>query len=104
MKYLLGKSFKMYYGGSDYNDGYDAIDWSDYREDEGDMPVKKVRIVRNAARCKRCGDVIASGHVHAYVTCGCGAIAVDGGLEYLKRCGDPADMEDLAEVVAEPAK
>jgi ribosomal protein S27AE len=43
------------------------------------------KIIRNIARCSKCGDVIESKHVHDYVSCKCGAIAVDGGREYLKR-------------------
>ena len=47
--------------------------------------VKRRKIIRNAAQCKLCGDVIESKHVHDYVTCECGNISVDGGLEYLRR-------------------
>ena len=43
------------------------------------------RILCNKARCKICGDIIESVHVHDYKTCKCGKIAVDGGKEYLKR-------------------
>lgn len=42
-------------------------------------------ILSNKAKCKKCGDIIESKHVHDYVTCKCGAISVDGGHEYLKR-------------------
>ena len=45
---------------------------------------KKV-IVQNEAQCMKCGDIIVSKHVHDFVECGCGAIYVDGGMEYLKR-------------------
>lgn len=57
----------------------------------------QTKIKRNAARCKRCGEVIESKHVHDYVRCHCGAIAVDGGLDYLRRIGRVADAEDLSE-------
>lgn len=43
------------------------------------------KLKRNAARCLSCGDVIESKRVHNYVKCGCGKIAVDGGLEYARR-------------------
>ena len=56
------------------------------------------KILRNAARCKKCGETIESRHVHDFVTCKCGAISVDGGKEYLRRCGDMKDMEDMSEV------
>ena len=42
-------------------------------------------IIRNAIRCNICGDEIESVSRHDYVTCSCGACAVDGGHEYLRR-------------------
>jgi len=55
-------------------------------------------IKRNAARCKKCLCVIESRHVHDYVGCPCGEIAVDGGLEYLRRTArDLRNVEDLSE-------
>lgn len=53
--------------------------------------------LRNAVRCKKCGQIIRSTHVHDYVKCKCGAIAVDGGSWYLKRSGDIANCEELSE-------
>ncbi|MBQ8894519.1 MAG: hypothetical protein IJ043_08975 [Clostridia bacterium] len=44
------------------------------------------KILRNAIRCNLCGDEIESTSRHQYVQCRCGACAVDGGLEYLRRC------------------
>ena len=43
-------------------------------------------IIRNAIRCNICGDEIESKHRHDYVQCKCGAGAVDGGHDYLRRC------------------
>lgn len=43
------------------------------------------RIIRNAVRCNICGDIIESNYRHDYVTCSCGACAVDGGHDYLRR-------------------
>jgi hypothetical protein len=54
-------------------------------------------LLKNAARCRQCGTVIESKHVHDFVWCSCGSIFVDGGLEYLRRGGDVALMEDLSE-------
>lgn len=54
-------------------------------------------IVVNKIRCKKCGDVIESVSVHDFKFCKCGAVAVDGGHEYLRRCGDLEDFEDLSE-------
>jgi hypothetical protein len=55
------------------------------------------KIVSNKAKCKTCGDVIESKHVHDYVNCKCGAIAVDGGKDYLKRAGILDDIIELSE-------
>lgn len=38
--------------------------------------------MRNRAKCRLCGDVIESLHVHDYVPCKCDEIAVDGGTQY----------------------
>ena len=43
-------------------------------------------IIKNAIRCNICGDEIESKHRHDYVECSCGACAVDGGHDYLRRC------------------
>ena len=45
------------------------------------------KITKNAIKCKTCGELIESRHVHDFKWCSCGAVAVDGGLEYLKRAG-----------------
>lgn len=42
-------------------------------------------LVRNSARCLGCGDEMVSEHRHAFRTCSCGALSVDGGLDYRKR-------------------
>ena len=43
------------------------------------------KILVNAIKCKLCGEIIESTEQHEYVSCKCGACAVDGGLEYLRR-------------------
>lgn len=43
------------------------------------------KVIKNSIRCKSCGDVIESRGVHEMVWCSCGACAVDGGHEYLRR-------------------
>ena len=43
------------------------------------------KIIRNAAQCNLCGDIIESKSVHDFKQCSCGAIFVDGGREYLRR-------------------
>ncbi len=54
------------------------------------------KILRNVCQCKQCGDIVESTHVHDFVRCRCGAIAVDGGREYLRRLGDPENMEEMS--------
>ncbi len=54
-------------------------------------------ILTNKARCCKCGDAIESKHVHDFVACKCGAIFVDGGKDYLRRGGEPEDIEELSE-------
>ena len=43
-------------------------------------------IIKNAIRCNICGEELESKHRHDYVECKCGACAVDGGHDYLRRC------------------
>ena len=44
-----------------------------------------MKILKNAIRCNLCGDEIESTDRHDFVTCSCGACAVDGGHDYLRR-------------------
>lgn len=55
------------------------------------------RIIRNAAKCKRCGDVIESKHRHDLQMCSCKRIFVDGGHCYL-RCGATKDLDDFIDL------
>lgn len=61
------------------------------------MKVKRTKLVFNAVQCGKCNDVVASTHRHDFRYCKCGAIAVDGGLEYAKRVGDIHGYQDLSE-------
>ena len=55
------------------------------------------KIIRNAARCNHCGDVIESKYRHDFKTCSCGRVSVDGGHDYLRRCyASPEDLTDLS--------
>ena len=55
-------------------------------------------ITRNAAKCLICEDIIESTHVHNLVTCKCGNVSVDGGLDYCKRLyKDFKTIQDLTE-------
>lgn len=59
------------------------------------MAQQCTRIIRNMAKCLRCGVVLESKHRHDYVACQCGN-AVDGGLSYLKRVGKLEDLEEMS--------
>lgn len=60
-------------------------------------PEKEKKLVRNRIKCKKCGDTIESKSVHDYVTCKCGAVSTDGGLDYMKVSGNNEDWEDFSE-------
>ena len=53
-------------------------------------------IVENKIMCVHCRDIIESKSVHDFKICKCGRVAVDGGHEYLRRCGDLNDFIDLS--------
>lgn len=42
------------------------------------------KIIRNAAHCLLCGDIIESRHRHDWVQCKCGNVFVDGGHDYCR--------------------
>ena len=53
-------------------------------------------ILVNKIRCRKCGDEIESESVHDFKWCKCGACAVDGGHDYLRRLGSSEDIEELS--------
>ena len=55
------------------------------------------KILVNKIQCKKCKDIIESKHVHDFKWCTCKSIAVDGGLEYLRRIGNLEDIIELSE-------
>ena len=57
---------------------------------------RRVKIVRNSAKCLKCGDEIESTHRHDFNCCSCGSLCVDGGKDYLRRCGNFEDYEDTS--------
>ena len=57
-------------------------------------------ILVNKIRCKKCNTEIESKDVHEFKYCKCGAVAVDGGQEYLRRIGNPEDIEDISETTS----
>jgi ribosomal protein L32 len=62
----------------------------------------KMQVIRNRAKCKRCGDIIESKHSHDFVSCKCKAIALDGGTDYQRIIGNPEDFDfSLSEYIFE---
>ncbi len=57
---------------------------------------KRYRIIRNSAKCGKCGDEIESKHRHDWVSCNCRAIFTDGGKDYMRRGGNPEDFIDTS--------
>ncbi len=62
------------------------------------------KIIRNAIRCKTCGEVIESKHVHDWVCCTCWKESngkrgcfIDGGHEYCRVGGDINKIDILSE-------
>ena len=58
------------------------------------------KLVRNAIRCKHCGDVIESKSIHDFKWCSCESVFVDGGIDYLRRgfkTSPEEDYEDMSE-------
>lgn len=63
--------------------------------------IKVEVIIRNAAQCLKCNDIVESVHRHDFRWCKCGAIAVDGGKEYRRRVGDLDAYKDVSEYYME---
>ncbi len=58
---------------------------------------KYYKITHNSIKCLNCEDVIKSTYRHDFKFCKCGSVAVDGGLDYLKRVGHSHDYQELSE-------
>ena len=54
------------------------------------------KILKNCIKCLKCGDIIESTYTHDFKSCSCGAVCVDGGKEYIRRCGKREDWEELS--------
>ena len=55
-----------------------------------------MKVIVNKIRCKKCGEIIESTHRHDFKICKCGAVAVDGGHDYLRRSGDLDGYDELS--------
>lgn len=65
---------------------------------------RKRKIIHNRIRCKICGEIVESESRHDFAVCKCWresngerGVACDGGLEYLRRVGNPENYEELSE-------
>ena len=54
------------------------------------------KILVNKIKCKKCEDVIESTSLYDFKYCKCGAVAVDGGHDYLRRIGNREDWKELS--------
>lgn len=50
----------------------------------------------NRIKCKKCSDIITSDNRHDFKMCKCDSVGVDGGSWYLRRIGNPSDIEELS--------
>ena len=57
---------------------------------------KKEEIISNKIKCKKCGDIIESKSTNDYKKCSCGAVAVDGGKDYLKMMGNEENYGEMS--------
>jgi hypothetical protein len=56
------------------------------------------KLIRSIYQCKECGDIIESKHRHDFVTCQCGNLNIDGGLDYTRiMCDKENSWIDLSE-------
>lgn len=54
------------------------------------------KILVNRIQCKLCTDVIESKYTYDFKFCKCGACAIDGGTEYLRRLGPESSITELS--------
>ena len=59
------------------------------------------RLLQIRSDVKKCGDIIESTHRHDFKFCKCGAVAVNGGKDYLRRCGNREEWEELSEYLTD---
>ena len=53
-------------------------------------------ILSNQVECLKCGDKPFSTNRHDFKYCKCGNIAVDGGMDYLRRVGKLDEYKDIS--------
>lgn len=61
-----------------------------------------MRILVNKIRCNKCGEEIESTSTHDFKWCRCNSVAIDGGLDYLRRIAKSKnDYAELSIIVNE---
>lgn len=63
------------------------------------MEHEMAKIIENKIQCLHCLKVIKSRHTHDFKMCKCGKVGVDGGLDYLRRIGEPKDYLELSTII-----
>ena len=81
----------MIYNTEELNMGYYSIAYSLYNW--GKLMNRNYKLIRNIISRNKCGDIIESKFTHDYKECKCGAITIDGGLEYQKISGNDEDID-----------
>lgn len=72
---------------------------SEYRTIPAHQRQTKFPIILNAVQCRQCNELLISRYGHDFKQCA--HIFTDGGTDYIRRGGEPADMEDFT-IVYDP--
>lgn len=59
------------------------------------------KIIKNKIRCNKCGVELESTYREDFSCCDCGAVAISGGLEYLRRIGQIDKIVEFSEYEVE---
>lgn len=60
--------------------------------------IHMIKLKSNKAKCLVCNTIVESKHRRDFCWCECGAMYVDGGLDYLRRGGtDLSKIQDMSE-------
>lgn len=54
------------------------------------------KILQNQIKCTECGDEPYSRSRYDFRYCNCGAVSVDGGMNYLKRTGSADHIDEMS--------
>lgn len=82
------------------------IDWNGNSNQGVNLALRddETSIILNAIGCRKCKTTAISTHRHDYVSCKCGSISADGGINYLRRVGDMKNMIELSVVTSDHVK